>query len=301
MSYRTLDEMITAFDQLKAMYPQDITSEIIGYSVQNKPIYAFKLGSISGGKVLFNACIHGVEVVNGELMYQYARWLVERRELEAARIMTRNQTIMVPIFNVDEYTIRRKNAHNVDLNRNFEKGWCQQGSTDPTRYDYKGTAALTEPESQQLHSFIQTEKPAWMIDMHSGNPYIIYYEATDPNVSHISAVLQRFQQLWTTRGVQGQTYSLQGYGTGGRAADCAFNHGAFSLLWEFHPEEVTLHPKSGLPNPDPPFSDIEPIWLPKFLAMAIAVSQDCETIVSQKWRFAHWQDGDTNPTKTIVA
>ena len=46
---------------------------------------------------------------------------------------------------------------------------------------------------------------------------------------------------------------------------------AYGLIWEFHPTEVNIR------DGNPLFDDIEPVWFPKFLPMAISLSEDCAT------------------------
>jgi hypothetical protein len=269
MSYKTYDQVVDGFKTLCTTYPQSCRDEIIGKSVAGKDIHVFKIGPSWGGKVFWSVAIHGVEIVNTEIIWLYANWLLQQKEPAASRILTRNLNIILPIQNVDEYRIRRKNYDNVDLNRNYENGWCG-GSTDPTRYDYKGTASLSELESQAVHNLNMHEKPKWFIDMHTGEPYNLYRASgTTAYINHINSVIANYRQIAQSRGQNPNEYIYQGMSPAGRCTECGSNHGAYALLWEFNPIEITL-------TNGPPFADVEPIWFPKFLPMAIALNQDVE-------------------------
>ena len=270
MSYRTLDEIVAAFNSLEQTYPSLMSHEQIGTSVQGRPIYAWKIGPSWGGKVLWTGCCHGGETINPEILLLYAKWLLGRKELVANDILAHNNTIILPILNVDGYFAAipgkawaRKNAHNVDLNRNTEAGWCG-GSSDPANYAYKGVSALSEPEDQAFHAFVQRERPVWHFDMHTG-ALPIYKDTCDPaKIQRRDTVLNAYVQLCAQRGVTSYPFTTMAFA--GRLADCTASHGSISLLWEFHPTEVNYR------DNNPVFTDIETVWFPKFLPMAIAVS-----------------------------
>lgn len=251
-----------------------MTYERIGYSTQNREILCFKIGPHWGGKVLWQACIHGREMINAEILWLYAKWLVEKKEPEAKRILTRNLTMIIPVLNIDNYNVTRKNANGVDLNRNFELGWCC-GSRDPARWDYKGPATLSEKESQAFHSFVMRQRPVFFMDMHTGMPYILFkvsasaYGKPAEYGTRISKALALYKQIAGDRGQNPNEYIIKSLGPCGRAVCCSVNHGSHAFLWEFHPIERTI------PN-GPPYEEVEPVWFPKFLPMGIALSQACE-------------------------
>ena len=276
MSYRTLNEIVAAFNSLEQTYPSLVSHEQIGTSVQGRPIYVWKIGPSWGGKVLWTGCCHGGETINPEILLLYAKWLLEQKEPAATDILAHNNTIILPILNVDGYAAAipggawaRKNAHGVDLNRNTEAGWCG-GSSDPTSYAYKGVSALSEVEDQAFHSFVQREKPVWHCDLHTGSTPI-YKDICDPaKIQRRDAALNQYVQLCIQRGVTSYPFTTMGFA--GRLADCTSSHGSISLLWEFHPTEVNYR------DNNPVFTDIETVWFPKFLPMAIVLSADTAVI-----------------------
>ncbi|OIP65619.1 MAG: hypothetical protein CO060_02460 [Candidatus Yonathbacteria bacterium CG_4_9_14_0_2_um_filter_43_16] len=60
----------------------------------------------------------------------------------------------------------RFNAHNVDLNRNFECKWKPKG-TWKNKIVSAGTSAFSEPEARAIRDFVQTYSPASVIFWHS--------------------------------------------------------------------------------------------------------------------------------------
>lgn len=77
----------------------------------------------------------------------------------------------------------KANGRGVDLNQNFPADWDEVTSTDmPSYATYKGTAPLSEPESQALANLIQSRNWTATISYHSmGN--IIYWDYPGNTVS----------------------------------------------------------------------------------------------------------------------
>lgn len=153
---------------------------VIGYTVQNNAIYSFTFGT-GQTKVLIDACIHGDEDLNAVLLYNFVYWMLNNQSLNAQKIRSSLKIIAVPIVNVDKFNVTRKNANGVDLNRNFAYGWGQTGSTDPTRYDYMGTSALSEPESQALHNYFIEVKPKVYINLHYFDSKVYWLSIANQN------------------------------------------------------------------------------------------------------------------------
>jgi len=161
MSYKTRDELLTAFEALPVSFPSDVYRFQIGTTWQGRPIYVYRIGNPSGARILFVATVHGREILGSELLYLYAKWLLDRSEEPlTSQILAQNCTYIIPCLNWDSYDIQRKNQNltlgtGVDLNRNFQNGWCY-GSADPLNWAYKGTGALSEPEAMAVYQFMNT-------------------------------------------------------------------------------------------------------------------------------------------------
>jgi hypothetical protein len=258
-TYRDYDTFIRAFKSLADSNPSLITYESVGKTVQNRDILMFKIGNPSGGRVLFDGAIHGEESLAGELLYAYAKWLVTSASSDAQGILSRTYTLIIPALDADEYNNVRTNAHHVDLNRNFATNWQYQGSSDPESWYYRGPAPLSEPESQALIRVFNTYRPEFYINMHRGGS--ILYLSRYGNSSLYTSILNKVSVLSAARGVK--PYSYQTLSGAGFAMSDAARMGITSFLLEIIEWDVS-----------PSLSDIANVLLPRFLPIAIVLSQE---------------------------
>jgi PKD repeat protein len=164
-SYRTEAEILQDFFTLQSSYPEVLTAEVIGATVEGQEIYLFHLGNPAGVTVFIDATLHGHEYITTEALYYCVEWILT----EQTDLLESNYVLFVPIVNRDSYRMRRTNAAGVDLNRNFPTYWQPTGSG--TIY-YSGPAPLSEPETQAIHDALGIYQPRWYINLHAG------YEAT---------------------------------------------------------------------------------------------------------------------------
>ncbi len=128
--------------------------EIIGYSVQGRPIEMFKLGE---GReiVLIIATIHGNEPAGLPLVEE----LIEYLKTDTSRLYGK-QLLIVPVANPDGYAAgTRFNVNGIDLNRNFPAG----NRVDNSR---NGNGGLGEPESRALYNMISLYRPVRIVSIH---------------------------------------------------------------------------------------------------------------------------------------
>ena len=161
-NYRTRWQITNDFLALEAAYPTLISHEVIGYSVENREILLFKISNTNGGQVLIDASIHGNEHATTEALYYVIEWLLTSQEPDAQNILDKNYILVIPIINVDSYGSSRYNARGVDLNRNYETGWGIHN-------DYpRGSAPLSEPETQAVHNTFLSYDVDWYLNLHTG-------------------------------------------------------------------------------------------------------------------------------------
>jgi predicted deacylase len=130
-----------------------IGTRVIGHTVKGRRIKAYHLGDpTSPVKAVFVATIHGNEA-------QPARILLNLRNgapIAGADIW------VVPYLNRDGFTRHtRKNAHGVDLNRNFPVRWIRQHGS----YD-SGRKPASEPETRALMRFLRAVRPSYVAGFH---------------------------------------------------------------------------------------------------------------------------------------
>ena len=161
-----------------------VDHKVIGTSVEGRTIEAYTYGTGST-RLLFVGGIHGGYEWNSVLVaYNLMDYLSLHKEA-----IPKNLTIaIVPSLNPDGlYRVIGKegrfavadvpttkdpigtgrfNAHNVDLNRNFDCNW-QPKSTWQNKTVSAGTRAFSEPEAKTLRDFVMSYAPASVVFWHS--------------------------------------------------------------------------------------------------------------------------------------
>ena len=143
---------IAVAPSVPADQPASIAAEarVIGRSVQGRPIEAVRLGDPAAERVaLVVGLIHGDEHAGLRI--------VDRIEGRAGELQG-VQLWLVPSINPDgARTDSRKNAHGVDLNRNFPHRW--RGGPPRSSGYYPGPGPASEPETQAVIEFVREIKP----------------------------------------------------------------------------------------------------------------------------------------------
>lgn len=130
-------------------------TEIIGHSVQNRPIERVVFAGDPNRTVLIMAAIHGNEQAGVEI----ARGLFELLKTDP-QIAHGQTVVIIPIANPDGLANNtRLNANRVDLNRDFPAKNFKPGPRAKT--------PLTEPESVAIARQIQELRPRLLISIHS--------------------------------------------------------------------------------------------------------------------------------------
>jgi murein peptide amidase A len=132
-------------------------TRVIGHSVEGRAITAVRLGDPAAERiVLAVGVIHGDE--------RAGLRIVERIGARAAELQG-VQLWVIPSVNPDGSRARsRKNAHGVDLNRNFPYHW--RGGIPRSSGYYPGPAPASEPETRAVIDFISEIKPEISIWYH---------------------------------------------------------------------------------------------------------------------------------------
>ncbi len=256
-SNRSYDQLVEAFMNLASDYPELMSYETIGMTVEEREIIMFKIGNPFGEKVLFDGAIHAWENVGSEIIYRYARWLLTSGESMADEILGSTYTLLIPALNIDSYNDTRKNSNGVDLNRNFASRWEYAGSSNPNSEYYRGPFPISEPESQALIGVFEKYKPKFYVNLHEGGTY--YAGSTYGNRPYYRELVDKVKDLSDELGVH--PYYYQGeFGGSGLAISDAANLGIMSFIIELH-------------DPHNPW-DIENVIFPKFRVIAVVLSQE---------------------------
>ena len=130
------------------------TREMIGRSVEGRPIVATRLGPERAKRtVLVVGCIHGDECAGIPILDRLAR-----------RPLTGVISWVIRTLNPDGRAAgTRGNARGVDLNRNFPAGWRRIPRLSPY---YSGARPGSEPETEAALTFLRRVRPDLSVWFH---------------------------------------------------------------------------------------------------------------------------------------
>ena len=124
----------------------------LGESVQGRAIRAWHLGEPGKRKVVLIATMHGNEPAPRQVLTR----LRDGRKIQGIDLW------VVPVYNPDGLAHHtRKNAHGVDLNRNFPYHWADLDGN----YE-SGRRAASEPETRVMMRFLRDIRPAYVLSFH---------------------------------------------------------------------------------------------------------------------------------------
>jgi hypothetical protein len=293
--YPGYPSFVASFKALATSYPQFVSYQTIGKTVLGQDILMFRIGNPAGDVVLFDGDIHGYESEGSQLLFYYTVWLLNSGDPLAQHVLANTCTLIVPVVNVDDYSLNRTNAHGVDLNRNFATNWQYGGSADPISENYRGPSPLSEPESQALEEVFQTYKPSAYVNVHDGGGEMLY-ESSYTNSTYLNTVLEEISSLSSRRGAT--PYSLNSIISfpGAAMTDVVTKGGArISLLLELGNATRTL-------------SEVNSSVLPRFIPIAAVLSQESESNASnalftdgfELGDFSSWDGNQTTPGEALA-
>lgn len=237
--------------------------QVIGSSVEGRPLRAVHLGAgASSGTdrplAMVIANIHGCEVISGELAMALVDHLGGDGEGgDGAELLERADVTVVPVVNPDGRArslaslarrgplrlAPRRNAHGVDLNRNWpwapgvEDHWSPLSGTSRARTPwYRGPHPLSEPETQALASLVDQRPPRVLLNLHSTGQIVTYPWSGRPDPTddaarfeRVAEAFRRAQPRWTYRAKQSNAW----YPIVGSSNDWLYaTHGTLALTVE---------------------------------------------------------------------
>jgi len=202
--YHTLEEIYERMEELRENYPNLLSIESYGKSVENRELKAVHISAGGKGKaeVLFSANIHAQELAGAEFCLALIKKLVEGygKDCYITSLLNQADVYVIPVLNPDGNFkatnlqakngitgFIRKNAHRVDLNRNYpypesapKRLKDSAGSKHKWMVSYRGPEALSEPESQALIKFIEQHRFIISMNYHTTGGMIMFPPATFP-------------------------------------------------------------------------------------------------------------------------
>jgi len=161
-------------------------ARVIGESVQGRPIRALVVERAPAGAphVMVNANIHGPEWIGSATAVRFLRALDD--DARGRALAARAHVHVLPVLNPDGYARTearagvgrmrdlRWNENGVDLNRNFPlpygrrpSSWPGAGSARVGDATYRGTHALSEPETRALADHLASSSIHASASLHS--------------------------------------------------------------------------------------------------------------------------------------
>ena len=132
--------------------PAVIGSRVLGHSVKGRPIVAWHLGHAHRTKVVLIAAMHGNEADPRLIL----------TDLRDGPPIHGIDLWVVPTYNPDGVARdTRRNAHGVDLNRNYPSLWKRLSGSY-----YSGPKPASEPETRAMMRFLSDVRPAYVLSFH---------------------------------------------------------------------------------------------------------------------------------------
>lgn len=202
--YYTLEEIYVELERMRIVFTEYFRSyEIIGYSIEDRPIYAYHFGAPAGGtapEVLLTACHHAREPGSISVLVYFLWKLLESAasgDKNAQHLLENRSICIIPCLNPDGYEFNRLNrplgggmwrknrrhirdsVYGVDLNRNYgpREFWDADNngsSTEPQYENYRGKEPFSEPETEALRDFVKRRNFKIALNYHTYGDLIIH-------------------------------------------------------------------------------------------------------------------------------
>jgi protein MpaA len=185
---------------------------VIGTSVQKRPIRAVQLGDPAGARVaLVVGVIHGDERVGLRIVDA-----IKRRASAEAASLQGTQLWAIQTVNPDGLRAHtRKNAHGVDLNRNFPYRW--RDDVPHSNGYYPGPRPSSEPETRAVMAFARRIQPDLSIWYHQPWGAVLACHGRPPIAAEY-AKLVGMRTSCRGKGLHGTAISWETHGFPGSAA-----------------------------------------------------------------------------------
>jgi len=248
--YLTLDEIYAEMDKTAAAHPGAVSVEEIGKSQEGRPLRVIRFSAGSAGKAeaLYLGNIHAQELAGGMVCVALIRYLAEHlgQDCYVDNLLKDADIFVMPVENPDRMVkavaeqsrygltgFIRKNADQVDLNRNFPyppdaptRLKASAGSHRKISTAYRGPEPLSEPETRAVLDFIGRHHFVVVHSYHTSGGLIMYPPGTYPARTADDALFQQLAQGY--RDLQFDEYKVEPeidlYPTIGALDDYLYHH-----------------------------------------------------------------------------
>ena len=271
--FYTLDEMYEQLDDMKALYPNLITTKaaLSKTSNEGRTLYFVKISDNPGTnetepEVLYTAVHHAREPLSATQLIFYMWYLLENysTNTDVKNLVDNTELFFVPCLNPDGYHYNynnnpggggmwRKNRRDngggtfgVDLNRNYgyQWGYDNSGSSgNPISDTYRGTSAFSEPETQAIRDLCNNNEFRVALNHHTYGNYFIYpygYAANAISPDYDAHRRQSEQVAWFNRFKCGTGKETVNYYTNGDSDDWMYGEQTTKpVIFAYTPETGT--------------------------------------------------------------
>ncbi|CAB3381396.1 Hypothetical predicted protein [Cloeon dipterum] len=268
--YLNFDEILAYIAEIETLYPDIVSVQDIGTSIEGRPLRVVKLSNGPGKKAIwFDSVLHAREWIGPPTALFAINELTENLangnnqalldDNDWYFLLVANPDGFVHAWENDRFWRKNRNQNGgdlcqgVDLNRNFDYSWIAQGST--CSETYSGSAPNSEVEVQAISNFLSsTQGITAYVAIHSYGQYLLYpYGDTTveaPTVDELARVANEATAALTEIGgtpyVVGSTYDAL-YEALGISVDWAYDKAGIPLAY-------TIELRGGGSGFDPPAS-----------------------------------------------
>jgi murein peptide amidase A len=185
---------------------------LVGRSIEHRAITAVQVGDPAGTRVaLAIGVIHGDERAGLRVVRA-----IKARAAGDPAALAGTQLWVIPSVNPDgQRAHTRKNAHGVDLNRNFSFRW--QGGVPHSNGYYPGPGPASEPETRAVMAFVGQIQPDLSIWYHQPWGAVLACRGRPPIAAEY-AKLVAMQTSCRGKGLHGSAISWETHAFPGSAA-----------------------------------------------------------------------------------
>jgi hypothetical protein len=191
--YHTYDQVYLVLDSFATNYPSICRLDTIGYSVQGRAIWAMRVTDNPGieenePEIRLPANMHGDEHISTEVTLYFLRYLVTNyaSNTQVQNLVNNREIWVLPTINPDgKVANTRRNANNVDLNRDYGYFWGAEGNSP-------GPSSQIENKLMMRH--LEENNVSLEYNYHSVSQYVNYpwdyHDADPPDSQHIIDISQ---------------------------------------------------------------------------------------------------------------
>ncbi len=247
--YHSYTEMAQILTDLATSHPEICKLDTLGFSVQGRALLCLKISDNPEARefepeVRIVGTHHGNEWISTEIPLLLAQYLVNNYGTDptVTSLVNEREIYIVPMVNPDGHEMQqRRNANNVDLNRDYGYMWDGWGNS---------SAPYSQPETQAMYLYAQQHNFVLSLSYHSYGEVVNYIWNYSPIEPPDSSLIRQLSQMYASHNGYWVTEGYDWYETQGDLNDYAYGIDS-DMDWTIELGESFI----------PPPSQIQPIWL----------------------------------------